>query len=244
MKINNLSLTGLSNEEHFKFQTDVNGLIQFFTAATLMIAAEYESFSTLIADEEQALNFVRKSTISDLIQAADAVRDNTLNGMDDAIKSKLKHFNVDVKNAATRLKVMRDTIGNITLKAYDKESGAIIKLLADLKGSYAADVAKAGIGEWVVELEANQNAFDALTIERYDEKDAKTGLRMKEVRIQMDADYRKIAEKVNALIVVYGETAYAPFVSKLNLRIESYSNNMAVRKSKTITPVAPAAPVV
>ena len=27
MKINNFSLTGLSNEEHYKFYTDANGLI-------------------------------------------------------------------------------------------------------------------------------------------------------------------------------------------------------------------------
>lgn len=240
IKISDCPLSRFSNEEHFKFHTDANGLIQSFTAATLMIAAEYVTFSALLVDEEQALNFVRKSTISDLMHDADEVRDNTLDGMDDAIKSKLKHFNADVRNAATRIKVMRDTVGNITLKSYDKESGAIIKLLSDLKGSYAADVATANIGEWVTELEANQNAFDALTIDRYDEKDAKTVLRMKQVRVEMDAAYRTITEKLNALIIVNGEATYAPFVSKLNLRIDSYIKNMAVRKGKTPPPAAPA----
>ncbi|HJV77203.1 MAG TPA: DUF6261 family protein, partial [Paludibacter sp.] len=69
----------------------------------------------------------------------------------------LKHFNVEIREAAKRLKILRDSSGDIARKAYSKESGDVIKLLADLRGPYATDVTAARFGEWVDELEVDQN---------------------------------------------------------------------------------------
>jgi len=232
MEIKTLSLTSLTNEDHFKFMTDANGLIVISTAVALSIVTEYNLYSDLLPKEQEALNFVRKSTLSDKLLDADIVRDTTLKGMKKVIEGGLKHFKPAVRNAAQRLMVLLDTDGNIPAKAYDKESAAIIKLISDLKGTYAADVALLGIGEWVIELEANNNAFDALMIGRYNEQDDKTRLRMKEVRREMDVAYRAITKRINALIVVNGETAYTDFVNKLNLRIDAYKNAMTRHNGK------------
>jgi hypothetical protein len=48
MEINNLSLTALSNEEHFKFFTDVDGLIITSTPAALEITTEHIAFSATL----------------------------------------------------------------------------------------------------------------------------------------------------------------------------------------------------
>ncbi|HJV77162.1 MAG TPA: DUF6261 family protein, partial [Paludibacter sp.] len=121
------------NDEHYNFHTDVNVLITYFTAVSLLIAAEYATYASLIKDEEDALNFVRKNSYSTSVAQADTVRDNTIAGMDDAISSGLKHFNVEIREAAKRLKILRDSSGDIARKAYSKESGDVIKLLADLR---------------------------------------------------------------------------------------------------------------
>jgi len=39
-------------------------------------------------------------------------------------------------------------------------------------------------------------------------------------------------ERLNALIVVEGEAAYAGFVTELNKRIEGYDNTVSIRRAK------------
>jgi hypothetical protein len=239
LKIEDSPLSRYQNDEHYNFHTDVNGLITYFTAASLLIAAEYATYASLIKDEEDALNFVRKNSYSTSVAQADIVRDNTIAGMDDAISSGLKHFNAEIREAAKRLKILRDSSGDIARKAYSKESGDVIKLLADLRGPHATDVTAARIGEWVDELEVDQTNFIATQNHRYDEAGEKTRLRMKEVRIDVDEAYRTLVNKINALIIVNGETPYVDFVNKLNQRIEAYTNNLSIYKGRAKT-TAPA----
>ena len=235
LKIKDCPLSRFQNNEHYSFQSDVNGLIIYFTAATLLVTAEYATYFPLFKDEGEALNFVRKSSYSELLSQADIVRDNTIDGMDDAIKSGLKHFNAAVREAARRLKILRDVTGDIAKKAYSKESGDIVKLLADLNGPYAADAKTAKIDDWVTELDANQKEFVKTQNHRYDELGEKTRLRMKQVRVEVDGAYRTVVEKINALIVVNGEAPYVDFVNKLNQRIDEYTNNLAIYKGRTKT---------
>jgi len=225
MEINNLSLTALSNEAHFKYHTDVDGLVQDATPDALQIKAEYSDFNAMLINEKEALGKVRKSTFTGKLHDADLLRDTTLRGMKKAIESGLNHFKESVRDAAGNLIVLMDTYGSITKKSYEKESGAILKLVADLKGKYAADAEKVGISDWVTELEANNKAFDDLMKNRYNEEDDKTRLHMKQERVAIDKVYHSIVKRINAAITLNGEAAFAPFVNKLNLRIDAYSRN-------------------
>jgi len=236
LKIHDCPLSRFQNEEHYMYQTEFNGLIVIFTVASLLIATEYETYFPLYTDEGEALNFVRKSNYSEMLHATDVLRDNTIDGMDDAIKSGLRHFNPAIREASIRLKTLRDTSGDITKKSYDKESASVIKLLADLKGPYALDVKTTGIGEWATELETKNNDFLSMQKSRYDEKDEKTRLRMKQVRRNVDNGYHGIVEKINALIIVNGEAPYVDFVNKLNLRIDEYTNKLAIYKGRAKNP--------
>ena len=232
MKIKSISLTAFDNNEHYKYQTDVNGLISLLSVESLPIGDEVATFKKLYADEGEVLNFVRKSNYSKKLDLADLKCNETLDGMEHAIISGLKHYNPDVKEAATRLKTLWDTNGDIKHKAQKNKSGAIIKLIADLKGIYAANVAALGMDGWVTELDADLVAHDAIEDNRYDEKDGKTHLRMKEVRKEIDTAYRTYTEKINALIIVNGEEPYTDFVNKLNLHIDSYTTNLALSNGK------------
>ena len=58
---------------------------------------------------------------------------------------------------------------------------------------------------------------------------------MKQVRVEVDGAYRTVVDKINALIIVNGEAPYVDFVNKLNLRIDEYTNNLAIYKGRTKT---------
>ena len=55
---------------------------------------------------------------------------------------------------------------------------------------------------------------------------------MRFVRDKLCLIYRQLVERLNALIVVEGEAAYAGFVTELNKRIEGYDNTVSIRRAK------------
>ncbi|MFZ4414452.1 MAG: DUF6261 family protein [Bacteroidales bacterium] len=241
MKIINLHLGALSNEEHFKFHTDSIGLMELFTATALLTEVEHPNYVQMLKIEKEALGFIRKSVFSEKLQDADLLRDNCLKGMKKLIESGLLHFKPEIRDAAERLIILWKTFGSITAKNYKKESGAVIKLITELEGNYAVDVAKLGLSEWLTELKDKNQAFDDLMNNRFEEMDDKTPYRMKEVRVATDAAYHAIINRINALMIVNGEAAFEGFVKKLNLRIEAYTDSFVQRKAKGGNPAVPVA---
>jgi len=232
MKVTDFALTRLRNEEHFQFFTSLRDLVLVFTALALKIEVLFNLFLAAYANELAALDVVRKNAISDDLVDADEERDSVFRGLSDAVKSALNHFNADIRAAAKRLQVVLDTYGNLAIKPYDAETGGLNGLINDFTTTYAADVTTVGLAGWVTELKAKNKAFDDLKNHRYSDEAAKTILRMKQERVKTDAIYRQIVERINALVVVEGEAAYAGFVNELNKRIEGFDNTISIRRAK------------
>lgn len=54
---------------------------------------------------------------------------------------------------------------------------------------------------------------------------------METVKVQVDEAFDAIKIRINALIVVNGETLYADFVGEINQRIKTYTDNLSIRKA-------------
>ena len=232
MKISDFSLSRLRNEEHFQFHTSFKDLVLSVAALALKIEMQFTTYLALFANEGIALDKVHKSSITDDLVDADTARDDLLRGLTHAVKSALHHFRAEARSSAKRLLVLLDSYGDIAVKAYDAETAAINKLVTDLNETYADDIDNLGITEWATELKAKNDTFDSLKNNRYSEEAAKTQLLMKAERVKLDASYHAIVERINALIIVEGEEAYAPFVDELNQRIGEYNNTLAIRRGK------------
>jgi len=125
-----------------------------------------------------------------------------------------------------------DTYGNVSVKPLDEETSALYNVLEDLKGKYAADATTVGLTGWMTELGKANADFETLMRARYDEAALKTDLVLKEVRVKIDEAYRVITERINAAIIIEGETTYRDFVSTLNTVIKRYSDILAQRKGR------------
>lgn len=68
--------------------------------------------------------------------------------------------------------------------------------------------------------------------ERYSEEAGKPQYNMKTARTEIDAIYRTITQRIDALIIVNGPEAYTDFVNGLNERIERYNNTLARREGR------------
>lgn len=232
MKTLKSSFAALRNEEHFQFQNEFKALVEQHDADKLGIAPLFEKYLVLYSDEINSLNVIRKSATSDQLTAVDNERDAVFRGLSDTIKANRNHRNEAKRDAATRLSILFNQYGNVARKPYDEETAAIIKLLSELKGTYAADSATIELGEWIDDLESKNNEFDRLMKSRYSEGAAKSDVVMKAVRLEIDASVRDINNMLDALMLVNGAAAYEPFVKEYNARVDKYENTLATRRGR------------
>ena len=232
MEILSINSMKLQNEEHFKFQTDFIGVVDQFTPAALGIESLFAAYMPYYTNEEEALDVIRKSALTDVLTDADALRDTTFSGLAGTVKSLSNHYKPEVRASAARLKVVFNNYGNVAIKSYDKETTALDQLIADLEGTYAADIATVGLTDWVAELKAQNIAFDTIKKTKHTEVAGKTLLKMKEERSNVDERFRAIVKRINALIEVNGEEAYKGFVAELNSRITACNNIIAQREGR------------
>lgn len=229
MEILDLSLTRLRNEEHHEFHAGFFELVNRFGVDTLGISMLIPPYTELFSNEGDALNFIRKNGITDEMVESDIARDTTTRGFIWHIKSACSHFDINKRKAGERIQIVLDEFGDIAEKPFDMETTSINSLVSKLTRDYAADIATLGVNDWLTELLNQNTAYTALTNNRYTNETTKTQFRMKEVRLEVDAAYRGIVKRMNALIELNGPSAYSDFVKELNLRIAKYGSKKAVR---------------
>jgi len=224
VKISKIYPYRLRNDSHFQFFTEFRDLVQKEGAANLKIEAQFQSWLSLYDKEDIALKKITKSAITDQLQEADKARDDIYISMVEMNAAALRHFNENARNAATRLKIVFDTYGNVAKKPLNEQTSAVYNILQELKGKYASDVALVGLGSWVSELEVRNNAFSDLMKERFDETAARTDIVLRDARVEVDAAYFAIRERINALAVVEGVADYESFIRTFNAVIAKYAH--------------------
>ena len=242
MIVKKIHLLELQNEEHDRFMTETVEVILQSNPEAIKIKVQYNSLESLVLQEHDSLDRVRKSEITEKKEIADADRDKPIAGMVKVVNGMLNHFNPEIAQAAHTVKLILDKFTGITKLADRKQSSATISMLSQLRTQAGAEIEKLGVTEWLTEIETRNNAFIALDTDQYDEKESNTVLPMKEIRALVDDAYNTITERLNALVIVEGEAAYAGIVTKLNLRIDSYNNTLAQRKGMAAAKAAKVEP--
>ncbi|MCX6232869.1 MAG: DUF6261 family protein [Bacteroidetes bacterium] len=233
MKINNIHLVSLRNAEHYQFQTEFKNLVEKSTALALGIDARFQNYLSKYTEESEALVYITKNSQTDALVNADSHRDQIFRGLCDTVKAACNHFVPAKAEAAKKLMIIFDTYGNLTSEAYNEETAKINSLYKELNENHAAEINLLAITDWVEELKAGNLKFENIKNERYNEESAKTTLRMKQVRIEIDKQYQEIINLINALILVNGESQYKDFVTEMNHRIVNSKEIIAKRKAKS-----------
>jgi hypothetical protein len=203
-----------------------------YSPDTLGIAELFTLFLIWYDKADEALELIRKSATTEKLAEADAARDITFRGFSAAVFSAVNHFDAAKRDAARRVQVVLNHYGNLARKSYDAETAALYNILQEFTGANAGDIALLGLNDWVVQLETENKAFSALMETRYNENARKTDLRMREVRNETDRIYRQMIERIEALALINGDEAYAPFVKDLNTRLERFADIIAQRKGR------------
>jgi hypothetical protein len=235
MKIENIHGLHLSNALHLQFVGETKGLIEKYSPSALKIVPQYDDLRVKIEKEDLCYKVIRKSDLSEAKENADQARDAVIIGISEAVRTAVRHFESAVSEAAKRLKIVLDAYNmpvSLIRLPYDAETVSIVNLLQEFDGKYLADVQTTGLTPWVTELRARNEEFDRLA-KAYNEQQAeKPPFSMKDARNETDEAYGKIVLVINALTVMEGETAYAPFVTELNELIKHYSDLIAQHRGR------------
>jgi hypothetical protein len=235
MKVVSFNSNNQRNAAHYQFQTDFNNTIIKYTPHALGIDQVYSAYLPHYEDEGVAMVAITKSATTEEIRIADHDRDVTFRGLVDEVRSKLNHFRPEVRDVAKRTLVILDAYGNLAPKPDDEESGLIRKLIVDLRTKIGVEFGLLGLEDWIAELETRNDRFITLESTRNSEEAKRTSLRMKQVRLEVDAAYRAVIERINALIIVNGEAPYAEFVKEMNARIGRAQDAIAQSKAHSAT---------
>lgn len=233
MFIKKINFASLQNEEHFQFHSYFDTLVNETGPEVLKVTAQYAAYKPLLVNERLALDVVLKSQYTSKIQLADTARDIPVQGFSKVVNGMTHHFNPSISAAAQRIKVIIDSFSGITRLPYENQTAATIKFVDELKAA-KNDIVLMGLTDWLTEIEARNTAFDTLVKSRFMETDDRTTLRMKHVRIDADNGYIAITDRINAFITLNGDAGFAPFVKKLNNRIDTFTNAVALRKGRAM----------
>ena len=235
MKVRIINIRNLSQALHLQFVSEIVSLIEKFSALVSRFSPQYAVFRASVEKEDLCYKIIRKSDLSETKEKADQARDAVIVGINEAVRTALRHFDPAISEAAKRLKIVLDAYNTpkpLTDLPYDAETIAVVNLLQEFDGKYAADVQLAGLTGWVTELRARNGEFDRLAKAYNEQQASKPPFKMKDVRKETDEAYRNIVLVINALIVMEGEAAYAPFVTELNELIKHYSDLLAQHEGR------------
>ena len=231
MKIKRINFHLLRNNEHFQCQTEFKTLIESFDPTVLKIEPLFnQNYIPLYNAEDEALIKILKNTFSEQRSDADRTRDQTFRGSSDTVLAGQNHFDPEVREAARKLKIVFDRFGNVAQLPLNEETSAIYNLVQEVSEKNTDSAEKLGLIPWMNKLQADNQAYEALVTGGYEEEATKTELKAKTTRAEVDKVVRQIIERIEALMVIEGEAAYAEFVRRLNLIFDRYANTLAQRQ--------------
>jgi len=231
-RIAKLDLRSMRNDAHFQFHTEFRDLVAESGAEALGVAALFDAYLPLYDREDTALTRTVKSALPEQIREADARRNETFGAMMFINLGMRKHFDPVAREAASRLHDVLRAYGNLSRKTLSEQTAAVGGLLRELRREkYRADLVLARMNDWVDELEARNDALDALMTAHNEETASPTDIDKALARTALDAAYRLIRARINAHAgTANGAESYKSFVNALNKIVKKYASTRWHRK--------------
>ncbi len=225
MEIKSINLYKLRNMAHFEFHSEVKTMVEAHTAATLNVEAAFAEYIDLLQQEAQGLEIIRQNDLTALLAQIDEERDRLFSGIVENAHSLCKHFDAAVQQAAEQLVVVLHTYGNVAKKSYNEETAAIDSLVQELLANKAEALNSCGLTPWVEVLKSKNEAFRTHMQARNQSLAAQEPVHMRSLRKTIDQCYKTMAKRIEASVLLNGETNYKTFVQQLNARIEYYKEH-------------------
>uniref|UniRef100_A0AB33JM27 Hemagglutinin n=1 Tax=Prevotella sp. GTC17262 TaxID=3236797 RepID=A0AB33JM27_9BACT len=159
MEIKKIYHHALQHMEHFQFASHVLAMCKEANIEKLNLVLP--PLTAAIAAEDKALNLPRQEEGTKELEALDTARDHAYRALQLLVELHLHSDDSAVRTAAERVAEVLSRYPKATQANYDKESGMLKNLIADLLApSMNAHEAKLGAAPYILRLDAANTAFD------------------------------------------------------------------------------------
>ena len=254
-QISILSLSRLRNEEAFGYfklvmsllpylqkeaepenpdVVSVEGGVSALSGSGEVINAMLEAPINAFEAAYQAFDVALESSTADSAEAKayEELRDRLWRSNNAYIKAMTAHPNPELAAIAERLKAEFDKYGDVTYLPVVQESGALHNLIQDIQAIPAQDRSKIHYEEWFNALDTAENNYLAAVASRTDVRSEKEVGAVKRTRIEAEAAYTHLVDVVNLLAKLEGDTAYLPFINRMNVLIAEQKATLKARQTR------------
>ena len=182
----------------------------------------------------QAFDVALESSTADSAEAKayEELRDRLWRSNNAYIKAMTAHPNPELAAIAERVKAEFDKYGDVTYLPVVQESGALHNLIQDIQAIPAQDRSKIHYEEWFNALDTAENNYLAAVASRTDVRSEKEVGAVKRTRIEAEAAYTHLVDVVNLLAKLEGDTAYLPFINRMNVLIAEQKATLKARQTR------------
>ena len=212
----------------------VEGGVSALSGSGEVINAMLEAPINAFEAAYQAFDVALESSTADSAEAKayEELRDRLWRSNNAYIKAMTAHPNPELAAIAERLKAEFDKYGDLTYLPVVQESGALHNLIQDIQAIPAQDRSKIHYEEWFNALDTAENNYLAAVAARTDVRSEKEVGAVKRTRTEAEAAYTHLVEVVNLLAKVEGDTAYLPFINRMNVLIAEQKATLKARQTR------------
>ena len=216
----------INNAAHFLFISNMAARAEKDAAVAEKCAAQVASLRAAVTAEDENLKLSAKSLITDKIAEADKERDRLYSGYKKAVAGYADFPDAAMADAAKALaQHIKDYKINPQMQL-DKETGLLVNFVQDLEGKFSEQVKALSLTAFVEKLKAANEAVRDYTVQRTDERAAKTAGALKTARAASDEAYKTLVQHVNARALLEGDADYAAFIDYANTEIEHFKKEV------------------
>lgn len=204
---------------------------------------------------DKALKTGGASIISDQLLELDTQRDNAYSGLAAQIHTALRHFDPKKVATAREAELILRKYGNPNRLPYVQQNGVVHNIIQDLEafdaGTGSPDsgdgdngdddvlhslnddnrLATIGAREWLDQLKSVNDQFLAAFATRNTAQGNVVTGETKATRHALDAAYRAVVKRINALAEVNGDAAYISVINAVNALVDRQKAVLAARKT-------------
>ena len=195
-----------------------------------MLEAPINAFETAVRAFDETLE--NSTADSAEAKAYEELRDRLWRSNNAYLKAMTAHPNPELAAIAERVKAEFDKYGDVTYLPVVQESGALHNLIQDIQAIPAQDRSKIHYEEWFNALDTAENSYLVAVASRTDVRSEKEVGAVKRTRIEAEAAYTHLVEVVNLLAKVEGDTAYLPFINRMNVLIAEQRSTLKARQTR------------
>ena len=212
----------------------VEGGVSALSGSGEVINAMLEAPINAFEAAYQAFDVALESSTADSAEAKayEELRDRLWRSNNAYLKAMTAHPNPELAAIAERLKAEFDKYGDVTNLPVVQESGALHNLIQDIQAIPAQDRSKIHYEEWLNALDTAENSYLVAVAARTDVRSEKEVGAVKRTRIEAEAAYTHLVDVVNLLAKLEGDTAYLPFINRMNVLIAEQRSTLKARQTR------------